>query len=192
VLLSGSELARRAAAEMIGATNTAGEGHEVLREAAADENAGARRAAVYGLDRIGEPWAQDLIVEMERGDAAWMVRTSASLVMEKVRSGDLSAAAPQELLRPESTPWLIKWLDDRNESIAPGVQGIGQLVRALQEGDEATRLAAVEMLGALAIYDATRPLYAALRDPHHEIRDAAQRALCSISLATNHALPGVM
>ncbi len=192
VLLSGSELARRAAAEMLAAVNPIGEGHEVLREAAAEADPATRRAAIYGLNRLDEQWAVDLIAEMERRDENWLVRAAASDVMDVRRAGEAAQVVPVGLPSLEDTLWLLKWLEARNESIAPGPQGIVQIIRALQEGDEPTRLAAAEMLGALGIADALRPLYAALRDPHHEIRDAAHRALGSISLAVGHALPGVM
>jgi hypothetical protein len=36
------------------------------------------------------------------------------------------------------------------------------------------------------------PLYAALRDSHPDVREGAHRALGAISLATGHALPGVL
>lgn len=192
VLISGSELARRAAAEMLAALNPLGEGHEVLREAAAEADPATRRAAIYGLDRVDEQWAVELIAEMERRDENWLVRAAASNVMDVRRAGEAGRVKPSGLPPLEDTLWLLKWLEARNESVAPGPQGIVQMIRALQEGDEPTRLAAAEMLGARGIADAIKPLYAALRDPHHEIRDAAYRALGHISLAVGHPLPGVM
>jgi HEAT repeat protein len=62
----------------------------------------------------------------------------------------------------------------------------------LQEGDEATRLAATEAVGALGAVEAIKPLYNTLRDQHPEIRDAAHRALANISRAAGQPLPGVV
>lgn len=191
MLLTARDLARRGVAEMLAATNIAGEGHDVLREAAQEADAKARKAAIYGLARIDEPWAFEIIEELERQDDQWLVRAAAGGLMDLRRAGESLDAPPQRTSRPEETVWLAQWLEGRGESAAPGPQGISQLVRALQEGDEAIRLAAVEALGALGAPDAIKPLYAALHDPHPEIRDTAYRALAAISLATAHPLPGV-
>jgi HEAT repeat protein len=191
VLVNRSDLARRAAAEMLGASNLAGEGHEVLREAAAEENPLTRKAAVYGLDRVEQPWAIEKLEEMEKRDGHWMVRAAASLVMDARRANKPLASVPRHPRRPDETLWLAKWLEERKESITPGPQGLRQLLRALQDGDEVARLAAAEALAALGVSDAISTLYTALRDEHPEIREGAHRALGTISLATGHALPGV-
>jgi HEAT repeat protein len=65
------------------------------------------------------------------------------------------------------------------------------MIRALQEGDENTRIAAAEALGALNMAEAISPLYAALRDQSHLVRDAAYRSLGRISLALGYSLPNV-
>ena len=192
MLLTAGDLARRGVAEMLAATNIAGEGHDVLREAADETDPASRKAAVYGLARIEEPWALELIGEIERRDDQWIVRAAAGGIMDLYRSGERLEPPPAPPKKPEQTGWLGQWLETRGESSAPGSQGLRQLVRALQEGDEAIRLAAAESLGALGAVDAIKPLYAALRDSHPEVRDAAYRALVSISLASGRALPGVM
>ncbi len=192
ILLTAGDLARRGVAEMLAATNVAGEGHDVLREAADEADPASRKAAIYGLARIEEPWALELIGEIERRDDQWIVRAAAGGIMDLHRSGERLEPPPAPPQKPEQIGWLGQWIETRGESSAPGSQGIRQLVRALQEGDEAIRLAAAESLGALGAVDAIKPLYAALRDSHPEVRDAAYRALTSISLASGRALPGVM
>jgi HEAT repeat protein len=192
MLLGASDLTRRAVAEMLAATNTAGEGHDVLREAADEMQPATRKAAIYGLARIDEPWADEMIADLERHDDQWLVRAAAGAVMDRRREGLGSENVPEPSASPERIAWLVYWLEQQGESGAPGPQGVAQLVRALQEGDDATRLAAAETLGALGLSEGIRPLYGALRDPHPEIRDAAYRALGAIGLASGHDLPDVV
>nr|MBN1229996.1 HEAT repeat domain-containing protein [Anaerolineae bacterium] len=189
-LLVGREMPRRAAAEMM-SSNLAGEGHEVLREAARENEAAARKAAVYGLWRAGpEDWVMELLDDMERHDPEWLVRVTATSALEALRED--KQITPKRPVLPEETGWLETWLFKRNESLAPGPQGISQMIRALQEGDEHIRMAAAEALGALGLPEGINALYAALVDKEPTIRDSAFRALSSISNATGYSLPGVI
>ncbi len=189
VLLTGFEMARRAAAEMF-AGNLAGEGHELLREAIKEQDYLTRRAAVYGLQRVGEDWVVSLLEDAQLRDDQWLVRTAATTVLEQLHQPP--DIAPKHRPTPEETAWLSRWLADRDENVQTGAYGVGQMIRALQEGDDAIRLAAAEALAAIAPMEGITPLYASLRDNHAEVRDAAYRALAATSLALGPALPGVM
>nr|MBN1228495.1 HEAT repeat domain-containing protein [Anaerolineae bacterium] len=191
-LLSGSDLARRAAAELLGATNMLGEGHEILREAAGEEDSRTRKAAVYGLDRANTPWAVELLRDMEKRDSEWLVRTAATTLLEPRREGTYNTRSPEKREEPQELKWLAAWYAERNQNVEPGITGISQLIRTMQEGDEASRLAAIEAIGALCLTDAVKPLYGALRDEHPEIRDSAFRSLCALSVSETIPLPAVM
>lgn len=188
--LQGRELARRAVGEMLATTNINGEGHDILKEAMAEPDPQARRAAVYGLQLIDKDWAMELLRTAENRDDQWVVRTAAASAIEtRVKGVDtVKASRPPS---PEQSNWLVMWLAERDQAIEPGPRAISQLIRALQEGDETTRIAAAEALGALGLPEAIPPLYAALRDQHHLVRDAAYRALGRISLTLGHSLPAV-
>lgn len=192
VLLAGRDLARRAAAEMLGETNLAGEGHDVLREAVEEADPAIRKAAVYGLARVGAPWADEIIYDAERHDEQWLVRAAAGAIMDRKRENRLEIRLPARPPEPGLVGWLTPWLESREQAPRPGKEGIHDLVDALNAGDEPIRLAAVEALGALGAADGVRPLYARLLDEHPEIRDAAYRALGTISGALGRPLPGVM
>jgi HEAT repeat protein len=188
ILLSGIEMARRGVAEML-ATDLLGEGHSILREAVAEQDPQTRRAAVFGLERVAQDWVMPLLAEVEVRDDQWLVRTAASNALKKLR--DIQVDTPRRRPLPEESPWLGHWLADRDEDLMVGSGGVSQLIRALQEGNEAIRLAAAEALGAIAQPDCVTPLYAALRDSHAEVRDAAYRALGATSAVTGKQLPGV-
>ncbi|MBN1313434.1 MAG: HEAT repeat domain-containing protein [Anaerolineae bacterium] len=188
-LLTGIEMARRAAAEMLG-TDIVGEGHKLLQDAIKDQDFMTRRAAVFGLERVSEEWVMPLLDNAERHDDQWLVRAAATAALENLKQPP--DIAPRHRPRPEDLPWLDKWLTERDQEIMPGSSGISQIVRILQEGDDPTRLAAAEALGAIAAPEGINPLYAALRDSHAEVRDAAYRALGAASIALGRDLPGII
>ncbi|GAB4476455.1 MAG: hypothetical protein Kow00124_18550 [Anaerolineae bacterium] len=186
--LTSTEMPRRAVAEML-STNTAGEGHDILREAIEETDPLTRRAAVYGLARVKADWVLELLDRTHRLDNQWLVRAAAGHFIEQIQhdGGPTVPAAPE----PQKLPWLALWLHGVNDRPQAGQDGVMQLVRVLAEGDERHRLAAAEALGALATPDAVLPLYNALRDEHPDIRDAACRALSAISLSTGYPFPTV-
>lgn len=188
ILLSGSGFARRAAAEMLAATDLGGEGHDILRDAIGELDSATRKAALYGLDRINETWAKELIVTVQHEDEQWMVRAAAGILSETPHN-QRQAGLPRTAAPPEKATWLAEWLEPHGEQPSHGAEGINQLLRALQEGDDTTCLAAVETAGVLGIVEAIKPLYAALNNSHPEIRDSAFRALGAISRASDQALP---
>ncbi|NLH06860.1 MAG: HEAT repeat domain-containing protein [Chloroflexi bacterium] len=191
VLLAGRDLARRAAAEVLGETNLAGEGHDVLREAIEEADPAIRKAAMYGLARARAPWADEIISDAEKHDEQWLVRAAAGTIMDRKREGRLEVRLPARPPTPELAQWLAPWLENQGRMLRPGKEGMEDLIGALEADDEAIRLAAAETLGALGAPEGVRALYARLRDEHPEIRDAAHRALGSISFALDCALPGV-
>ncbi len=187
-LLTGRELARRAVGEML-ATNTAGEGHDILREAMQEQDPATRRAAIYGLQLIEADWVTDLLVDAQSHDDQWVVRTAATNALEARKHPP--EGLPDLPRLPEDTDWLVVWLAERDQAVQSGPRAVSQMIRALQEGDESTRLAAAETLGALSLPEAITPLYAALRDPSAMVRDSAYRALGRISTAVGHPVPSV-
>ncbi len=186
--LTSTEMPRRAVAEML-STNTAGAGHDILREAMEETDPLTRRAAVYGLARVKADWVLELLDRTHRLDNQWLVRAAAGHFVEQIQrdGGPTIPPAPD----PQELPWLALWLRGVNDRPQAGQEGVMQLVRVLAEGDERHRLAAAEVLGALATPDAVLPLYNALRDQHPDIRDSACRALTAISLSTGYPFPTV-
>ncbi len=188
-LLSGRDMARRAVAEMLAANNVAGEGYDILREAMQEPDPQTRRAAIAGLQILGAEWVYSILDQAQKRDDQWVVRNAASTALEALRHPIEGVSRPP---LPEEADWLVVWLAERDQAIEPGPRAVSQLIRALQEGDESTRLAAAEWLGALSLVEGVTPLYAALRDANSAVRDAAYRALGRISQSTGHALPGVI
>jgi len=191
-LLTGSELLRRAVGEML-APNPGGEGHDILREALNEEeiqDPATRRAAVYGLRRVGESWAVELLNSTARNDSNWLVRNAARDALVALEEPD-QETLPRALPEPTQMDWLVLWAAGRGIDISSGPEGIETLIRALQEGDDKIRIAAAQTLGAMGRAESIKPLYAALQDPSPEMRDAAHRALGQIQAALGVPLPAV-
>jgi HEAT repeat protein len=196
VLLTGSELARRAVAEMLGATNTAGEGHTVLREALEEVDPLTRKATVYGLERIRAEWIFDVLDDLEKRDEQWLVRSAAGAALIRLRGSeeeDIEAVVgPHGAPPPQAMEWLVSFYAMRDQNVQEGAGALGQILQAMNEGDDATRLAAIESLPTLGLSRAAKSIYDRLNDQHPEIRDASYRALQAISLAVGMSLPGVL
>jgi HEAT repeat protein len=172
------------------ATDINGEGHEILKEAMQEPDPQTRRAAVYGLQLVRANWAKELLVAAQNRDDQWMVRSTATSAIESLENLSVAIGKTRPRL-PDKTDWLVVWLAERDQAIEPGPRAVSQMIRALQDGDEATRIAAAEALGGLTMPEAITPLYAALRDQNYSVRDAAYRALGRISHATGRSLPAV-
>jgi HEAT repeat protein len=176
-LLVGDDQLRRACAEAL--ARMPEEGHPMLHEAIGHADLNVRRAAVYGLAATRADWAISILKQMQTAEQQWFVRSAIEDVLAQM--SEPAARAPKPYTQPEATGWLIAWAASQGLAVPPGRGAIEVMVRALQEGDEATRLAAADTLGRLGENEAARSLYPLLSDQSHELRDAAFRALAEMA-----------
>ncbi len=73
LLLELDEDGQRLVAELL--ADCGEEGHQILREAAGEDEIKVRRAATFGLALTGTDWARELLQKMEREESQWYVRT---------------------------------------------------------------------------------------------------------------------
>ena len=116
-LLNEDEDLRRAAAEAL--ANDTGEGHAMLKDGATLSDISVRRAVVYGLARVDEAWAVEILKKMQVEDQEWVVRNSASGVLDEHNQIE-SPRVPRPLKAPSETPWLIEFAGTQGVGIAPG------------------------------------------------------------------------
>ncbi len=115
-LLHGDENLRRAAAEAL--ANHSGEGHAMLKEGAGmKDDLLVRRSAAYGLGRIPEPWAEELINHMQTEDDQWAVRNAALEVSETRQRPN--PHIPQRLPPPTESPWIIAFAGKQGLGVSP-------------------------------------------------------------------------
>jgi HEAT repeat protein len=182
LLLEADQELRVAAASAL--ARCGGEGWDVLREGLEEEDLLTRRATVYGLSEIRQPWARELLVKTAREDREWIVRAAAEMATEARDATPRRVEAPIDV---SEAGWLISWAAERDEVVSKGEAAFPILLRALEEGRPAIRRAAI---GALALVG--KPDHAAVLqrvmaegDPH--LASVALEALEELS--RRHALP---
>jgi HEAT repeat protein len=172
-LLNGDEDIRRAAAEAI--ANEHGEGHAMLRDGITLTDILVRRAVAYGLGRVDEAWAIEVLQKIQIEDDQWVVRNAAAEVLEsKTSAGSL---APRELNQPSESPWLIEFAAKQGVGISPGIPATDVLLLALKSDDPETRLAALPYLKTTPNEGVIAQLYDAMYKDDPELREGAYNIL---------------
>jgi hypothetical protein len=184
-LTEGEERLRQAAAESFAAIPD--EGYPVLYDAIQDQDMMLRRAAVFGLRRVGTSWALISIYRAFLEDEQWYVRSAAQLAFQELQSG--GDRGPRGYPPADTFGWLAEWAARRGENVPPGEGANQVLLRALQEGDPDVKLYAAGSLGQLGAVNMAKPLYGVLRDRRAEVREAAYRALADMQLQMGQPLP---
>lgn len=172
-LLQGDEELRRAAAEAL--ANDPVEGHPVLKEGATLADILVRRAVVHGLARVGQPWAVELLQQMEVHDDQWAVRNLANQYLEQIQNVD--PRVPHSLLAPSEAPWLIEFAGKQKMGIPRGGPATDVLLSAFRQGDTEERLAALPYLKRVASEGIIGALYNAMYGEDPEVREAAFYAI---------------
>jgi HEAT repeat protein len=184
-LLNADEDLRRAAAEAL-AIDT-GEGHAMLKDGATLSDILVRRAVVYGLARVDEPWAIELLQQVQLEDQQWMVRNSANEVLDARDQAD-NPRVPRPLKAPSETPWLIEFAGTQGVGISPGSPATDILLSALKNGKEEERLAALSHLKKELTDGAIAGIYHAAYGDNPELREAAYASLWEIG-TSGYKLP---
>jgi HEAT repeat protein len=185
VLLNGDEEVRRAAAESL--ANDPIEGYAMLKDGATLTDMLLRRAIVYGLGRIDESWAIELLQKMQSDDDQWVVRNSASEVLE-FRTSAQNPRLPHPLRGASESPWLIEFASTQGVGISPGSPGTEALLAALKNGKEDERLAALPYLKQNPTEGVVKEIYGVMYSSDLEAREAAFLTLWEIG-ASGFKLP---
>jgi hypothetical protein len=179
-LLHGDEHLRQSAAEAI--ANHPREGHAMLREGAGmktDRDLDVRRAAVYGLSRIHEPWATELLNKLQIEDDQWAVRDATQLILQERLKPN--PHIPKRLLPPSESPWLIAFAGKHGLGISPDRSPVDILLLALKSGEPEERLAALPYLRIQSEEGVFNALYNAMYGGDVELREAAFNVISEIA-----------
>ncbi|NOH02406.1 MAG: NACHT domain-containing protein [Chloroflexi bacterium] len=178
-LLSGDEEIRRAAGEAL--ANDPTEGHAMLKDGIILNDILLRRAAVYGLGRIHEPWAMELVKKAQLEDDQWIVRTAATEVLDA--KAHMDALAPGKLKAPHESPWLVEFAAKQGMGVSPGVPATEILLLALKAEDPDGRLAALPYLKFMPSEGVISRIYEAMYMDEPELREAAFNTLWEIGVS---------
>ncbi len=176
-LLHGDETLRRAAAQAL--TNNPEEGYPTLQEGSTLEDSGVRRAVTYGLGRLRQPWANEILEKMVAEDSQWMVQDAANQMLHTIQNPHPRLPRPMPALT--QTAWLIAFAAERGMGIAPGKPAVEMLFKALREGDEDQKLATLYYLGQSGAESAIMPVYKVYFASQGELREAAFSALWNLA-----------
>ncbi|MGB8984846.1 MAG: HEAT repeat domain-containing protein [Anaerolineales bacterium] len=172
-LLQGDEELRRAAAEAM--ANDPVEGHAMLREGATLADIMLRRAVVHGLARVEQPWAIELLQQMQVEDDQWAVRNLANQYLEQMNNID--PRVPRQLTTPSESPWLIEFAGKQKMGVPRGGPATEVLLNAFRVGDTEERLAALPYLKRVANEGIISAFYHAMYGEDPEVREAAFYAI---------------
>jgi HEAT repeat protein len=99
-LLNGEDATRRFAAEAL-ALHPA-EGYAALQEGSEVEDLLVRRAVVFGLVKVDQPWARQILEKLAVEDKEWVVRAAASLALEQLQATPENLPVPARSLARRS------------------------------------------------------------------------------------------
>jgi len=173
LLLRGDENQRHAAAEAL--ANDPMEGHQILKEASETEDDTTRRASIYGLKRIQQPWSNQILQSMEKDDKQWIIRFSAAQALEQ--GGFEKSYIPKPLPPLSEMPWLIAFAGERGIGLSPGKPTYDILFQALREGNEEQQVFALSYLSLRGDQTALEDILDIYRTTIGEVREAAFNTL---------------
>jgi HEAT repeat protein len=180
ILLNADEDLRRAAAEAL--ANDTREGYAMLKDGATMQDILVRRSVVYGLARIQEPWAQEIISKLQLEDDQWVVRNAATEVIEANNRED-NPRIPQPLKAPSESPWLIEFAGKQGMGISPGTPATDILLLALKGDEPEARLSALPYLKNTPTDGVITQLYNAMYRDDMELREATYQVLWELGTA---------
>lgn len=178
VLLQGAEHERRIAAEAL--ANQPGEGYALLREAVdLKDDLMVRRAAAYGLGRIPEAWAEELLDKLQMEDTEWVVRNAAAEAMEARRN--LPSHVPKRLPPPTESPWLIAFAGKQGVGVTPDKPPTDLLLQALKSGTLEEKIASLNYLRIMPVEGVFGVMFQSMYAGEPELREAVFRTITEMA-----------
>jgi HEAT repeat protein len=170
---------RRSAAEAL--ANHPEEGYPALEEGSAMDDLMVRRSVVFGLLRVNQPWAIQILDKLQLEDKEWIVRNAANQAMEELKRPN--AFIPHPLPPLTEAPWLVTFASKLGMGVAPGKPAVDLVLQALKNGDEDQRLAALDYLRLHANAENVHNIYHLYFGEVEEMREAAFNALWVVAAA---------
>jgi HEAT repeat protein len=176
-LLQGEEEVRQYAAEAM--ANDPFEGQAMLKEGLSMDDILLRRAVVFGLKRVKDIWAVQLLESIQLEDSEWVVRNAASEALESMVGTNLHV--PRPLPAPSESAWLIEFAGKLGTGISPGSSATDILLAAFNSDQIEEQLAALPYLKQTPSEGVFSSFYHALYSDYPELREAVFVALCELA-----------
>ena len=146
ILIRGDDQIKRTAAEAL--AHHPGEGHETLKEGASYKDLRVRRAVIYGLAELNQPWVLDTLQEMQVKDEQWIVQSTAEQVRNQLIQPHTSIPKPYPAL--EQTTWIIEYAAQAGHGVQDEESALVVLANILNDGDRDQCIAALDRLRFVA------------------------------------------
>ncbi|MBI9049511.1 MAG: HEAT repeat domain-containing protein [Anaerolineaceae bacterium] len=173
ILLQGDEYMKQTAAESLAVID--GISQDLLTEAIASEDLLIRRAAVYGLSRIPDQWALDILSHAAIEDGQWIVRNAATQVIEN-QDVFKTMLIPQ-LPHPSNAPWLISFASKLGKGIPKSGFVKDILMSALDQGNVDEKISAMNYLRIVPDSDIINAIFPLLVHKNRSMQQASAIAL---------------
>jgi len=177
VLLHGEEEVRQYAAEAM--ANDPIEGQAMLKEGLSMDDILLRRAVVFGLKRVKEKWAAQMLESIQINDSEWVVRNAASEALNSM--DNLNPHVPLPLPSPSESAWLIEFAGKQGTGISPGSPATEILLTAFKSDQIEEQLAALPYLKQQPSDGVISSFYHAMYSDEPELREAVFIALCELA-----------
>ena len=141
ILLQGEEMLRRAVAEAL--AHNPEEGHPILREGSTMDDLLVRRSVLNGLRLVNEPWARQILEEIQVEDGQWVVRNAAQQIVEELNA--LDPYIPRPLEPTDTLPWFVEFAAEQGVGIGEPEKAHEMLVKVLREGSPDQTAAALDI-----------------------------------------------
>lgn len=157
-------------------------GVEILLEALGDADIQVRRAAVLGLALLDSAKIEKQLIQVERHDDEWFVRSAANGALETMRAR--RKVDKWEPPNPADQRWLTMAFRQNGRVVPDGAAAMPFLVQLITESDDSKlRASAANLLSHLPALDAMPALETAVRDTDFMVSEAAFTTLCHLRRA---------
>jgi HEAT repeat protein len=177
LLLQGSETVQRAAAQAF--ANDPDQGYLALQDGTTIDDLMVRRAVVFGLERINQPWVIELLEKVQIEDGQWVVRNAAAQGLENLHQPLPYIPKPQPEL--SETPWLISFAGTQGVGVTPGKPALELVQKAVLEGSVLEKLYALDYLRLHGGDGSVKCLYDAYFSSEGIVHEAAFNAIWHIA-----------
>jgi hypothetical protein len=185
-LYQGDETIRRLAAELL--AQIPGRGYSELKKAVTSDDILVRRAVVYGLSQINEPWSRDLLFNMQIQDGQWVVKNAAA---HSLQTMDVSGHLPRTLPPPHISPWLVRIAGENGMGISPTRVPVDVFLNILANGKQEEQIGVLEYISHIQSEGMIAQVYDILYGVPSPIQQSAFYTLWRLALS-GAPLPSTM
>jgi len=177
MFLSADENIRKLIAENFAYNENSG--HEILKDAMTMDDILVRRSALFGLIRINQPWASELIEHTSIQDSQWVVRNVAAQAIEISRNLE-NKLIPYKPKPYFEDPWLIEFSSGFQKGVTEDIPPQEMLLKAITDENPENKIHALMMISRNFDQSFYSEIYRSIFSKNREISQYAVTCLINI------------